>query len=167
MQAKEKWMEIRKDKCYFIPWILGICTAVVLFFLTEICDYNTKLFQMEGKNIAMNVAILFCVLLAVYVISDRWWVAIGVSGILFPVLGIINVYSIQFRSTPISARDLFNARSAMNVIGSYTITWSKRAAVAVVVFLGLGMVSFLCFRMERRKKHTWKRWACQLLVGGV
>lgn len=149
------------------PWLLAVATAVVLFLVTEICNYNVKLSQMEKRNIFMNVAIIFCVLLTVYVLSDRWWISIGICGILFPVLGLINIYSIQFRNTPISARDLFNARSAMNVLGSYTITWSKRAALAVAVLLGLCAVALFCFKLERRKKHTWKHWGIQLLAGGV
>ena len=62
------------------PWLLAVATAVVLFLVTEICNYNVKLSQMEKRNIFMNVAIIFCVLLTVYVLSDRWWISIGICG---------------------------------------------------------------------------------------
>lgn len=142
-------------------------TAVILFVETEVCNYNTKLLQMEWKNIAMNVAILFAVLLAVYLISDRWWVAVSGTGVLFSVLCVINVYSMQFRNTPISARDLFNARSAANVLSSYSITWNKRVGLALGVGVALCMLAALCFWMERNRKHSWRHWGVQLLTGAT
>lgn len=156
-----------KNVLRIFPWILGIVTAVILFAETEVCNYNTKLLQMEWKNIAMNVAILFAVLLAVYLIFDRWWIAIGSTGILFSVLCVINVYSMQFRSTPISARDLYNARSAANVLSSYSITWNKRVGLALGVGVALCMLAALCFWIERNRKHTWRHWGRQLLGGTV
>lgn len=157
--TNEKW------RTRFFPLLLGGLTSVCLFWLTESCDYNTKLFQMEWKNIAMNVAIIFFVLLAVYVISDHWWVSILTSGILFSVLCVVNVYSIQFRNTPVSARDLFNARSAANVLGSYKIAMNGRVLSALLVCLGLCLLAYLCCRLEKARKHSWKYWGFQLAVG--
>lgn len=153
------------DRKAFLPWLLSIGTAILLFVETEICDYNSKLLQMEWKNIVMNVTILFCVLLVLYILFDRWWFAIGFAGILFSILSIINVYSIQFRGTPISARDLYNARSAMNVMGSYAVTLNKRVCLAFLIGIFLCLAAFLCFKIEKKKRHSWKRWAIQLALG--
>lgn len=59
------------------PWLLSMAAAVLLFIETEICDYNNKLFQMSVKNILMNTAIIFFVLLGVYIVCDRWWIPLG------------------------------------------------------------------------------------------
>ncbi len=170
MNEKELWTRI-KSKIErggaWLSWALALITAAGLFVLTEVCNYNTKLAQMSGKNILMNGAILFFVLLTVYVMTDRWWVSIGFCGILFTLLGIINIYSMLFRSTPISARDLFNARSAMNVLGSYDIAWNKRVGFAVCAGVGFCLLAFISFLAERKRKFTWKRWAVRLVCGAA
>lgn len=148
-----------------LPWMLGILTSFILFCLTELCNYNQELTNMSWRAMAMNVAILFCILLTVYVITDRWWISIGFSSILVMVLMIVNIYSIEFRTTPISARDLYNAKSAMNVLGSYEITLNKRVIFALVVGLCLIILSFICFWLERRKRHSWKKWGIQMAIG--
>lgn len=89
----------------------------------------------------------------------------GGGGIVFSLLGIINIYSIQFRNTPISARDLFNARSAMNVLSSYDITWGKRTTWALVTGIVLCVMAFLCFHLEKGKKHSWKIHGIKAVAG--
>lgn len=166
MNREQLWTRMKRGRNW-LPWLLALVTAAGLFVLTEICNYNTKLAQMSAKNILMNGAILFFVLLAVYIITDRWWISIGFCGILFSVLGIINIYSMLFRSTPISARDLWNARSAMNVLGSYEISWNKRTSFAVCAGVCFCLAAAVSFWAERRKKHALKRWFYQLCGGGV
>ena len=148
-----------------LPWLLGIVTAVILFHVTEICNYNSERFSMSRIDSVMNIAIIFCVLFMVYRITDRWWSAIGFSGVLLTILSIVNVYSVQFRSTPISAKDLFNARSAMNVMNSYRVTMNDEVGFALRACAGICLLALICFFLEHRRKHCWKKWGIQLGIG--
>ncbi len=160
----DKMRELLKRGEMCFPWLLSIAAAILVFIETEICDYNSKFVQMSGKNILMNTAIIFCVFLIIYGVSGRWWCSIGLVGVLFSVICIINIYSIQFRRTPVSARDLFNARSAMNVLSSYEITWGKRTTWALATGIVLCLMSFFCFRIERKKKYSWKAHGIKAVV---
>jgi multidrug transporter EmrE-like cation transporter len=150
-----------------LPWVFAVLASVRLFELTELCNLNEQRPEMARVDMVMNIAIIFCVFLFIYILTDRWWISLGCSGVLLTVLSIVNVYSIEFRNTPISAKDLYNARSAMNVLGSYTIAMNDEVRTAIWTGVGMAALAFVCFWLEWRRKHYWKRWGIQLAAGCI
>lgn len=136
----------------------AILNAIILFPMMEIANRNVDFMQIDVLNVLINISTYFALIMVLWIITGKWGIGCGVISLVFAILGIINLYSLEFREMPISTRDIYNGRAALNVLRAYEIVLNKR----VIFLLGMGIIlvflSVLLWRFESKKKQErWKK----------
>lgn len=145
-------------------WIFALLSSIALFVMMEIANRNANWIGMGWKVTSVNIGTYFAVILVLWMITGSWGIGCGISILVFTVFGIVNLYSLEFRQTPISTRDIHNVRTAWNVLGAYEIALNKRVLFLFVAGLFLFLIALLLRHCERnRKKRNLKRVLARIL----
>lgn len=146
--------------------ILAIFTSAGLFFLTEIADRNSQIGELGMLHILGNVGIIFSLIGLLRILTGRWSIGCGVTSLILTILGVINLYSIEFRQVPISTKDLHNARTALNVLGAYEIHIRKRVLLVFAMGILLLLAAAWLWTRERTPEKRSKKQLLMEYLGG-
>lgn len=148
--------------------LLALLISTGLFLMMEIANRNGQILQMGILPILGNIGIIFSVIAVIRILTGRWSLGCGIVSLVLTILGVVNLYSIEFRQVPISTKDLHNARTALNVLGAYEIHIRKRVILIFImgaIFLLLAV--YLWQREKKREKRTKKRILVEYIGGAV
>lgn len=145
-----------------LPVGSAVLNAMILFFVMEIANRNADFMRINALNILINIGTYFALIMALWIITGKWGIGCGVISLVFAILGIINLYSLEFREMPISTRDIYNATAAWNVLKAYEITLNKRVIFLFGMCFLLVTFSVFLWRFERKRKQESRK---KILVG--
>ncbi len=115
------------------------------------------------SNFIWSILTVLAVILFVYFLSGRLVPAVTVGTALFAIISTANVYVYQFRDRLLEPVDIFSARTAMNVMGSYSLF-----PVPTSLLIGWGFflvipIVLCCVRDKSRMKLSVKK-RCAVLA---
>lgn len=151
----------------------AILCCAAFWQLQHSCDVAGLLSEMIPRYMILSLMILG----GVYLLLSIPWRYAATGGILFSVvstlLAIINYYTLRLHGTILTAQELHNFKTAMNVIGQYNFFAPKLARevfLQLVILAGCLGLSWIQFRfLERPSGHTEKkrRIGCALCAAAV
>ena len=75
----------------------AILNAIILFPMMEIANRNVDFMQIDVLNVLINISTYFALIMVLWIITGKWGIGCGVISLVFAILGIINLYSLEFR----------------------------------------------------------------------
>ena len=141
-------------KKFIQTFFLAFAHAFVIYFCLETGNRNP---YMNGITYTViNTVSVFAVSSFLYLFLQRWWLSSLIMSIPLTVLSVANFYTLMFRNSPISTQDLYNAGTAMSVLGSYSFPITGYVLGILIAFgISVALV-VLMFRMEKGKKLALK-----------
>ena len=96
-------------------------------------------------NTLFNFMTYLLLIAAIQVVAQKWWISnIIFSAVLF-IFSIVNYFVITYHGMPLSYQELANAKTAMNVVGNYSFSFTKRISAIIICFLLSILFSLLFF----------------------
>lgn len=141
---------------------ITVVLPVVLFFL-ELLQLQRSCLDMLGDcvrvrpfSLLLNLGILLLVWLLLSLLSQSRRRGAVLSCCLVALLSIVNYYVIAFHGSPLFPSEFANAKTAMNVLGAYSLFFGPEIAeILGLLLLELYLISR--FRMEEPKRRL--RWS--------
>ena len=163
MEMKSRQMALLDRFLPAAVWLLlmGLYSHV-LAFMTEWISQGSFVdaWSWMGKarvQFANSAMLIFLVLLALYLLTRRAYIAVLLTHLLLIVLAGVNYYKIELRNEPLLPWDLGIAGEAAEIMPSIDISITVPVVVAVV--FTLVMTVLLIVRRVRRHKPRVKVWA--------
>lgn len=116
------------------------------------------LFLLNALPVLFLQAVLWC-------LTDRQWLAYGMTGLLILGSSAADFYKLKFRSEPFSASDIPMIRAGLNMAGNYNLSVNLRIILAIFVLV-IGTV-FLAVFARRRNKMSWRIFWLTILLLSV
>ena len=85
------------------------------------CNLEKGMHTIELQTIILNICIMLIFNFIVYILTNRLWLTMIVSGLLWTIIGVTNYYVIQYHGMPFTITELKNFKTAINVLGSYNL----------------------------------------------
>ena len=139
-----------------LPCLLAVAAAFVARYQLELSDGVTPNY-LAGQwplYAPLNAMTALCLTLALFAVLGRWWLATGISGLLFTVVALINYYTRDLHGSALMPQDILNLGTAAEVMGSYTLKISQSV---VTIALCLLPVLALCAVQRWLEKGGPKR----------
>ena len=139
-----------------LPCLLAVAAAFVARYQLELSDAVTPNY-LAGQwplYAPLNAMTALCLTLALFAVLGRWWLATGISGLLFTVVALINYYTRDLHGSALMPQDILNLGTAAEVMGSYTLKISQSV---VTIALCLLPVLALCAVQRWLEKGGPKR----------
>ena len=136
------------------PLALAFINVFLIYYMLEVGNKNL---WMNGPFFTiLNIITVFVPVAAIYLFTQRWWISTLTVAVPMAVLSVINSYVIMFRNSPVSTQDIFNLRTAMSVMNSYSFALNIYIVAVIMIFAAIIFGVVLLFRMEKGKKYVWK-----------
>lgn len=117
------------------------------------CNLEKGMHTIELQAIILNICILLIFNFIVYILINRLWLTMIVSGLLWTIIGVTNYYVIQYHGMPFTITELKNFKTAINVLGSYNLDIGS--IPIIILIIGTLIVLFSVF--ERKYEISKKR----------
>lgn len=127
--------------------ICSLCMTVVPCHLEWI-----QVLVSDGRILILNTWPIFCVLLFVYLLTNRMWVSFLSTGILMFVIAEVNRFKMTFRDDPFVFSDVMLIGEARNMAGKYQLFLDKVSLCALVVIAIVTVLCFFFFRVSLKRK---------------
>ena len=114
-------------------WIIYIVSSVTTFLILERCTHSPL--EMKFSIVLLNVSIIFIIFIILLFLTGKSYIGGTISLLIFMILGLANVFVIQFRSSPIVPWDIYSIKTAISVVEGYH--------PEIPFFLGLSGVLFI------------------------
>ena len=139
-----------------LPCLLAVAAAFVARYQLELSDGVTPNYLAGQWPVyaPLNAMTALCLTLALFAVLGRWWLATGISGLLFTVVALINYYTRDLHGSALMPQDILNLGTAAEVMGSYTLKISQSV---VIIALCLLPVLVLCAVQRALEKGGPKR----------
>ena len=139
-----------------LPCLLAVAAAFVARYQLELSDGVTPNYLAGQWPVyaPLNAMTALCLTLALFAVLGRWWLATGISGLLFTVVALINYYTRDLHGSALMPQDILNLGTAAEVMGSYTLKISQSV---VTIALCLLPVLALCAVQRWLEKGGPKR----------
>lgn len=147
-------------------YLLLFGDAVYVFFEIELIN-NPLLGEMKIGYMALNVAIIFVLLLALYVLLNSWRLALLIWNVFYYILSLVFYYVYLFRGEPFQFIDIYSMGTAAEVAGGYQFSASSEILVFTVLTLCLLSVISQSRNYCLAKKKIWKVIPRALTAGGL
>lgn len=135
---------------YFLPIIVVVFTWLQLEISVD--PYNIP--AMELKYILLNLFTLGAIWAVFMLFSNRVWLSCLLMSILGSGVAIINYYVIAFKGAPLSALELRNFTTAMNIVSSYSFKLSLRIFLILILFAISIFLSFGAWYLSKNNSST-------------
>lgn len=137
--------------------LLGIGIGLVSLFACSIFpnELGTAMFASyfsEPELLILNIAPCVLLVVLLYLISGRAWIAVPVSAAVAFIMSAVNYYKMQFRSEPFTAADFAVAGEAAGMLGNYSLGLSGRIIALIAAFIVFTLISALLMRGKLRAK---------------
>lgn len=139
-----------------LPCLLAVAAAFVARYQLELSDGVTPNYLAGQWPVyaPLNAMTALCLTLVLFAVLGRWWLATGISGLLFTVVALINYYTRDLHGSALMPQDILNLGTAAEVMGSYTLKISQSV---VIIALCLLPVLALCAVQRLLEKGGPKR----------
>jgi phosphoglycerol transferase MdoB-like AlkP superfamily enzyme len=146
-----------------LQWILGALALVVwsaglgmvcLFFAKA--NYGRALFDSYLQiplTVVLNLLPVLFVTLLIFLLSNRIWISVVLSGAFFSVVTFINYFKIGFRGDPLLVSDAIYIQEAADMGGKYAVTLTPGMWLTFAAILVCSVLSFFLLRAHFR---SWK-----------
>ena len=133
-----------------LRFLLAAGTVAVCFLMLE-ASLTTRLSHLAAMHlrvILLNLGTIGVFLAGLLLLCRRVWLSCAVTAAVSGVTAIINHYVIFLHGQPLSFLMLKNFRTALNVLGSYTLPVHNSVIVtaAAMLFVFLMIKVFLCVK---------------------
>ena len=120
-----------------LPCLLAVAAAFVARYQLELSDGVTANYLAGQWPVyaPLNAMTALCLTLALFAVLGRWWLATGISGLLFTVVALINYYTLDLHGSALMPQDILNLGTAAEVMGSYTLKISQSVVIIAVCLL--------------------------------
>ena len=120
-----------------LPCLLAVAAAFVARYQLELSDGVTANYLAGQWPVyaPLNAMTALCLTLALFAVLGRWWLATGISGLLFTVVALINYYTRDLHGSALMPQDILNLGTAAEVMGSYTLKISQSVVTIAVCYL--------------------------------
>ena len=120
-----------------LPCLLAVAAAFVARYQLELSDGVTPNYLAGQWPVyaPLNAMTALCLTLALFAVLGRWWLATGISGLLFTVVALINYYTRDLHGSALMPQDILNLGTAAEVMGSYTLKISQSVVIIAVCYL--------------------------------
>ena len=120
-----------------LPCLLAVAAAFVARYQLELSDGVTPNYLAGQWPVyaPLNAMTALCLTLALFAVLGRWWLATGISGLLFTVVALINYYTRDLHGSALMPQDILNLGTAAEVMGSYTLKISQSVVIIAVCLL--------------------------------
>ncbi len=151
--------EIRKNKFFYDA--VTLCVILMWFLMMEIAHGSYVYNRMKWNMFILNMFVYISVFFVLYITIKKRWIACLVGSVFFMIFSIINYYVIDYHGTPITYQEIYNIRTALNVVGAYTFSITKRIIlifmIGVIEGIGIWYIrksKIAEFYTEKRKKES-------------
>ena len=120
-----------------LPCLLAVAAAFVARYQLELSDGVTPNYLAGQWPVyaPLNAMTALCLTLVLFAVLGRWWLATGISGLLFTVVALINYYTRDLHGSALMPQDILNLGTAAEVMGSYTLKISQSVVIIAVCYL--------------------------------
>ena len=143
-----------------LPCVLAIAAAFIARYQLELSDGVTPDYLAGQWPVyaPLNAMTAFCLTLILFALMGRWWLATGISGVLFTIVALVNYYTRDLHGSALMPQDIMNLGTAAEVMGSYTLKISDTVvtiALCVLPVLGISAVQWFLTKNGPRRA-SWK-----------
>lgn len=143
-----------------LPCVLAIAAAFIARYQLELSDGVTPDYLAGQWPVyaPLNAMTAFCLTLILFALMGRWWLATGISGVLFTIVALVNYYIRDLHGSALMPQDIMNLGTAAEVMGSYTLKISDTVvtiALCVLPVLGISVVQWFLNKNGPRRA-SWK-----------
>lgn len=143
-----------------LPCVLAIAAAFIARYQLELSDGVTPDYLAGQWPVyaPLNAMTAFCLTLILFALMGRWWLATGISGVLFTIVALVNYYTRDLHGSALMPQDIMNLGTAAEVMGSYTLKISDTVvtiALCVLPVLGISAVQWFLTK-NGPKRVSWK-----------
>lgn len=155
-----------RHKHGIVTLLYALLSSALLYYCLELGNKNP--FLNGFFYTLVNIATVFALQAAIYLLFGRWWLSSLTVGIPLTLLSIVNYYTILYRNSPVSTQDIHNAGTALSVLDGYAFPLTA-FVIAIIVLFALNIaITVRLYKRERGKKQGLKKTvfqnACLLLV---
>lgn len=120
-----------------LPCLLAVAAAFIARYQLELSDGVTPNYLAGQWPVyaPLNAMTALCLTLVLFAVLGRWWLATGISGLLFTVVALINYYTRDLHGSALMPQDILNLGTAAEVMGSYTLKISQSVVIIAVCYL--------------------------------
>lgn len=144
--------------------VFGLAALLFLEFvqLQRSClDVLSDCFRLHPLSFALCLAILLLLWLLLSLISQSRERGAVLSCCLVTLLAVVNFYVIAFHGSPLFPSELANTRTAMNVLGAYSLYLAPEIAEIIAILL---LELYLIRRLRMEKVSRRLRWNARLAL---
>ena len=143
-----------------LPCLLAVAAAFIARYQLELSDGAAPAYlAQQGLTFAaLNAMTAFCLTLALFALAGRWWLATGLSGLLFTIVALIDYYTCELHGAALMPQDILNLGTAAEVMGSYTLKISQTVVTIVLWFLPVLVISAAQWFLARGgpRRASWR-----------
>lgn len=142
-----------------LPCLLAVAAAFVARYQLELSDGVTPNYLAGQWPVyaPLNAMTALCLTLVLFAVLGRWWLATGISGLLFTVVALINYYTRDLHGSALMPQDILNLGTAAEVMGSYTLKISQSVVIIALCFLPVLVLCAVQRLLEKGgpKRASW------------
>ena len=142
-----------------LPCLLAVAAAFVARYQLELSDGVTANYLAGQWPVyaPLNAMTALCLTLVLFAVLGRWWLATGISGLLFTVVALINYYTRDLHGSALMPQDILNLGTAAEVMGSYTLKISQSVVIIALCFLPVLVLCAVQRLLEKSgpKRASW------------
>jgi len=132
--------------------LLSLVTSVIGVLLSDVVDIgNVRRYINAPLLFLLNMLPLTILMLLLYHISSRHWVAFGVGGGLYIIMHIINRFMMELREEPFTPADIVLGTEAAAVVRIDELPFDKATVVSLLYWIVLSVLLFIFVRSEKLK----------------
>lgn len=143
-----------------LPCLLAVAVAFISRYQLELSDGVTPNYLAGQWPVyaPLNAMTAFCLTLGIFALAGRWWLATGISGVLFTVIALINYYTRDLHGSALMPQDILNLGTAAEVMGSYSLRVNQTVLTIGLWALPVLAVSAVQFLLARGgpRRASWR-----------
>lgn len=168
-QAQQLLWHLRNIAVIAVAAVLVTAIAVFIAYYKYGESYVLDVFTIK-RLMFVNVIPVFGIMALVYFITNSTAWAIGLGGLPFPILAIVNFFMLEYRSFPLEFPDLFLAGEAGDMGKRYSYIPPKLYALMLVGIVVLGIICHYFLKSPRRGfgwRFIWSAITVVAIVAGT
>lgn len=118
-------------------WAVGVALVGLYFAAAPIAQWTALLISYikSPALLVLNTLPVLLIALLFWLVFNRVWMGVAMSGIVTVVMHLINYYKITLRNDPFLAADVLLVSEAANMTGAYTLNITAAAVLSVLAVI--------------------------------
>lgn len=116
--------------------LISLVMNIIIFLVLQISSYSFwELSSLKVHYAFINIGIIYAIIGVIYVFTNKLWLSEAMFGGLCTVYAVINIYVVEFHGTPLTIPEFSNTKTALNVLGGYSLIEIRPLKYLCVVFI--------------------------------